>query len=151
MNKVNILTMDICIILTNIAAVAVMFLIVVYLWLDKKRFHVERQFRAAEELFDEWMALASEAVFCEEAAEDYRRTRNISAKYRAIDRASRAAWGHETAAMKKTAEELHVFLGVYRALAEDYNRKLNSKFTGAIARFLGFKKFPDIKLETEHV
>lgn len=143
--------MGICIFLANIAAIVVMFLIAVYLWLDKKRFHVERQFRAAEALFDEWMMRASEAVSCGEAAEAYRRTKNISAKYRAIDRASRAAWGHETPAMKETAEELHVFLGVYRALAEDYNRKLNSKFTGLIARFLGFKKFPDIKLETEHV
>lgn len=143
--------MDICIILVNVAAVAVMFLIVVYLWLDKKRFHVERQFRAAEKLFDEWMGLASKTVSCEETAATYRKTKNISEKYRAIDRVSQAVWGRETPAMKELAEELHVFLGVYRALAEDYNRKLNSKFTGPIARFLGFKKFPDIQLETEHV
>ena len=143
--------MDICIILANVLAVAVIFLIVVYLWLDKKRFHVERQFRAAEKLFDEWMERASEASFCEEAAATYRRTKNISEKYRAIDRMSRAAWGRALPAMKELGEELHVFLGVYRALAEDYNRKLNSKFTGHVARFLGFKKFPDIQLETEHV
>lgn len=143
--------MDICIILTNAVAIAVIFLIVVYLWLDKKRFYVERQFRAVEKQFDKWMTLALEAVSCEEAVEMYRRTKNISQKYRAIDHMSRAVWGRETPAMKELAEELHVFLGVYRALAEDYNRKLNSKFTGCVARFLGFKKFPDIKLETEHV
>lgn len=143
--------MDICIIFVNIAAIVVIFLIAVYLWLDKKRFHVERQFRAVEELFDEWMTLAAEAAPCSEAVVTYRKTKNISEKYRAIDVASRAAWGYETPAMQEIAEELHVFLGVYRALAENYNRKLNSKFTGRIARFLGFRKFPDIKLETEHV
>ena len=143
--------MDICIILINIAVIVVIFLIAVYLWLDKKRFHVERQFRAVEPLFDRWIALAAEVALCGEAVETYRRTKNISEKYRAIDRASRAVWGYETPAMKETAEELHIFLGIYRSLAEGYNRKLNSKFTGRVARLLGFKKFPDIQLETEHV
>lgn len=143
--------MNICIILANLAAVVLIFFIVVYLWLDRKRFHVERQFRAVKNLFDEWVALAEEAAPCEEAAEAYRRTKNISEKYRAIDRISWIVWGHEPPAMDALAEELRVFLGVYRALAENYNRKLNSKFTGRIAHILGFRKFPDIQLETEHV
>lgn len=148
---VNKLTMGICIVLANVAAIAVIFLIVVYLWLDKRRFHVERQFRAVEHLFDEWMGLASAVSGSEEVVVSYQTARNISEKYRAVGRMSEAVWGCETQKMKEIAGELGVFLGVYHALAEDYNRRLNSKITGRIATFLGFKKFPNIHMETEHV
>lgn len=143
--------MNICIIFANLLAVVVIFVIVVYLWLDKKRFHVERQFRAVEDLFDEWMRLASVIPSCAEAGDAYRSTKNVSKKYRAIDEACQIVWGEETSEMKAIAGELEAFLGVYRALAEDYNRRLNSKFTGRLAGFLGFKKFPNIYMETEHV
>lgn len=143
--------MDISIILANVAAIAIIFVIVVYLWLDKKRFRVENQFRAVGDLFDAWMELASALPGCEDAVTAYRRTKNVSAKYRAIGAACEAAWGRETPQMKDAAEELSVFLGVYHVLAEDYNRRLNSKFTGRIAAVLGFKKFPNIQMETEHV
>lgn len=148
---VKLLTMDIRIILANVAAVAVIFLIFVYLWLDKKRFHLERQFRAAEHLFDDWMDHARAIPSCELSVKDYTASRNITAKYWAVSAASRAAWGQETPEMKAIAEELLVFLGVYHSLAEEYNRRLNSRVTGPIARFLGFKKFPDIQLETDYV
>ena len=143
--------MDIGIILVNVLAIVVIFFIIVYLWLDKKRFRVERQFRAVSDLFDEWMALALAIPSCGDAVRSYRSTKNISKKYRAIGIASRSAWGCETTEMKATAAELEVFLGVYHVLSEDYNRRLNSKFTGKIARILGFKKFPNIQMETEHV
>lgn len=143
--------MNIIIILANIVTIAVVFLIIVYLWLDKKRFRVERQFRAAEELFDEWMELASAVLSDSNAVHEYRSTKNVSRKYRAIGEASQTVWGRETVAMKGVATELEVFLGVYHVLSEDYNRRLNSRFTGKIARVLGFKKFPNIQLETEHV
>lgn len=143
--------MNIIILLSNILAVAIIFLIVVYLWLDKERFHLERQFRAVEHLFNDWMTEASETASCESILAEYQTTKNISAKYRAVAHMSREVWGRETPSMKVLAEELSVFLGVYYALAEKYNRQLNSKFTGRIASFLGFKKFPDIQLETEHV
>lgn len=148
---VNSLTMNVLIVLSNALAIAVIFLIAVYLWLDKKRFHLERQFRAAEHLFGEWMQLAGEAADRKDILNAYRNTKNISAKYRAIGDMTRAVWGRETPAMKTLAEELSVFTGVYYTLAEKYNRQLNSRFTGRIARLLGFKKFPDIQMETEHV
>lgn len=148
---VNSLTMDILIILSNVLAIAVIFVIIVYLWLDKKRFYVERQFRAAEDLFDQWMTLASVMPSCDGAVNAYRNTKNVSRKYRAIDEVCQVVWGKETPEMKAIADELSVFLGVYRALAEDYNRRLNSKFTGYLAKFLGFKKFPNLQMETEYV
>lgn len=143
--------MDFWIILANAAAVCIIFLIAVYLWLDKKRFQVERQFRVVADLFDGWMHCASAIPSCKDGAEAYFKTRNISAKYRAIGNVSQLAWGQETPEMKRIAEELGVFLGVYHALAENYNRRLNSRFTGKVARLLGFKKFPNIQLETDHV
>ena len=143
--------MDVFIIPANLMAIAGIFLIIVYLWLDRKRFFIERQFRAVKPLFDRWMELAALIPGCKPYVEEYCRTRDISAKYRAIGHASRAAWGHETREMAETAEELSVFLGVYHALAEEYNRRLNGKFTGKIAVFLGFKKFPNIQLETTYV
>lgn len=143
--------MDIWLILLNLVVIAGIFLIFVYLWLDKKRFHVERQFRAVRKLFDAWMDSAATIPACAACAEEYRGTGNISRKYAAVAAAAEKAWGSETAEMKAAAEELTVFLGVYHSLAEDYNRLMNSRFTGKIARLLGFKKLPDLKLETEHV
>ena len=151
MMLVKLLTMDIWIILANVAAIVIVFLILVFLWLDKKRFHIERQFRAVQPLFDHWMDSAAAVPGCEEYVIVYHRTRNVTEKYRAIGAVSNQAWGYETAAMKATAGELEVFLGVYNSLAEEYNRRLNSRFTGRIARLLGFQKLPDLKLETEHV
>lgn len=141
--------MDFYIILIDLAAMAVLFFIFVYLWLDKKRFHIERQFRVAKDLFDEWMACARTLDGCGAAVERYERTRDITKKYIAIGEASKAAWGYETERMKRLAAQLEVFLGVYHALAEEYNRRLNSRFTGRLARVLGFKKLPELKLETE--
>lgn len=141
--------MDFLIILVDLAALALMGLIFVYLWLDKRRFHIERQFRAAKELFDEWMACAREIDGCGAAVDAYEKTHDVTKKYIAIGAASEKAWGYETARMKQLASQLEVFLGVYRALAEDYNRRLNSRFTGRIARFLRFEKLPELKLETE--
>lgn len=143
--------MDIWIILANIAALVIVFFIFVYLWLDKKRFHLERQFRAVAGLFDRWMDAARGLPGCDDAVAVYRQTKNITEKYRAVGIVSEKAWGYETDAMKAAAGELEVFLRVYNGLAEDYNRRLNSRFTGRIARTLGFKKLPDLKLETEHV
>lgn len=140
---------NILIILVDLAALALMGLIFVYLWLDKKRFHVERQFRAVEELFDEWMACAREIDGCGAAVDAYEKTRDVTKKYLAIGAVSEAAWGYETGRMKQLAAQLDVFLGVYHALAEEYNRRLNSRFTGRIARLLRFKKLPELKLETE--
>lgn len=148
---VNSLTMDIWILLANVLAIAVIFVIIVYLWLDKKRFRVERQFRAAADLFDEWMALSANNPSCAESVQEYRSTKNISKKYAAIYDVSQAVWGEETPEMKSIAGELSVFLGVYGVLAEEYNRRLNSKFTGPLAKFLGFKKFPNIQMEMENV
>lgn len=141
--------MDFYIILVDLAAVAMLFCIFVYLWLDKKRFHIERQFRAVKELFDEWMRCARPIDGCGAAVERYERTRDVTKKYLAIGEVSEAAWGYETERMRQLAAQLDVFLGVYRALAEDYNRRLNSRFTGPLARVLGFKKLPELKLETE--
>lgn len=143
--------MNILIISANVIAVILIFLILVYLWLDKKRFHAESQFRAVRHLFDDWMDLAAVFPECSGAVSRYRKTKNVSEKYRAIGEVSRLVWGRETAEMLSIGDELSVFLGVYRALAEEYNRRLNSKFTGVIARFLGFKKLPDIQLESMHV
>ena len=143
--------MNIWIMLSNLLAIAVIFVIIVYLWLDKKRFHAERQFRAVEDLFDEWMMLAAGSPSCADAVEVYRSTKNISKKYVAIYDACQAVWGAETPEMKSIAGELSVFLGVYGVLAEEYNRRLNSKFTGLLARFLGFKKLPNIQMEMEYV
>ena len=148
---VNSLTMNIWIILSNLMAIAVIFVIIVYLWLDKKRFHVERQFRAVEDLFDEWMTLAADNPSCVKAVEEYHSTKNISKKYLAIYDICQIIWGVKTPEMKSIAGELSVFLGVYGVLAEEYNRRLNSKFTGPLARFLGFKKFPNIQMEMEDV
>lgn len=143
--------MDFLIILCNIAVIVVLFLIVVYCWLDRKRFHVEAQFRAVRHLFDSWMTQASELPGCADFVAAYEKTGNISSKYRTIGEVNRIVWGHETLEMKKTAGELHVFLGVYQSLAEEYNRRLNSKFTGKVAALLGFKKFPNLQLETDNV
>lgn len=137
--------------MANIAAIVVIFFILVYLWLDKQRFHIERQFRAAEPLFDRWMECARELPGCGEAVSAYFGTRNNTNKYRAVGIVSERAWGYETGEMKKIAEELAVFLGVYNALAEKYNRRLNSRFTGCVAGMLGFRKLPNLKLEAEHV
>ena len=143
--------MNIWIILSNLLAIAVIFVIIVYLWLDKKRFHIERQFRAVEDLFDEWMMLAADNPSCVESVKSYRSTKNISKKYAAIYDVCQTVWGDETPEMKSIAGELSVFLGVYGVLAEEYNRRLNSRFTGFLARFLGFKKLPNIQMEMEYV
>lgn len=143
--------MDYFVILVNIVVTAVLFLIIVYCWLDRKRFHLEAQFRAVRPLFDRWMEQASDLPDCADFVAVYKKTRNVSAKYRAIGEVNQIAWGRETAEMKKIAGELHVFLGVYQSMAEEYNRRLNSKFTGKVAALLGFKKFPNLQLETDNV
>lgn len=137
------------ILLVDLAALALMGLIFIYLWLDKKRFRVLRQFRAVRELFDEWMDGARTIEGCQALVEAYEKTRDVTKKYRAIGAVSEKVWGYETARMKRIASQLDVFLGVYRSLAEDYNRRLNSRFTGRVARFLRFEKLPELKLETE--
>ena len=143
--------MNILIISANVIAILLIFLILTYLWLDKKRFHVESQFRAVRHLLDNWMNLADGFPECSDVVSRYHKTKNVSTKYCAIGEVSRLVWGRETPEMLSIGDELSVFLGVYCALAEEYNRRLNSKFTGTVARFLGFKKLPDLQLESMHV
>lgn len=137
--------------MANAAAIVVIFFILVYLWLDKQRFRIECQFRAAKPLFDRWMDCARDIPACNESVSVYYGTANVTKKYLTIGIVSEKAWGYETDEMKAIAGELTVFLGVYNALAEKYNRRLNSRFTGRVAGMLGFRKLPDLKLETAYV
>lgn len=131
------------------AVVAMIVLILTYLIEDRRRFRVERQFSAVKKLFDEWMALGGALDGCGECAEGYRKTRNVSKKYRRIAEMSRLVWGRETPRMEELAAALAPFCTVYNSLAEAYNRHLMGAVRAPVMRFLGFRELPKLDLTTQ--
>lgn len=141
--------MKVLYILLDAAVLVLIVLIAVYLIQDRRRFRVERQFSAVKRLFNEWMALGGTLNGGGECAAGYRKTRNISKKYRCIAEMSRLVWGRETSRMTELANELAPFCAVYESLAADYNRHLMGKLRAPIMRLLGFRELPKLELTTQ--
>lgn len=132
-------------ILLDAVVLAGVVLIFVYLANDRRRFRVERQFSAVRSLFDEWVGGAAKLPGCEELAAQYRRTHNISKKYRLIGALTEQV-DCPTEKMQEISERLRVFCGVYYSLAEDYNRHLMGAIREPITHFLGFRPLPQIDM-----
>ena len=136
-------------ILLDAAVLVMIVLIAAYLIQDRRRFRVERQFSAVKSLFNEWMELGGTLDGGGECAAAYRKTRNISKKYRCIAEMSRLVWGRETPRMTELANELAPFCAVYEALAGDYNRHLMGTLRAPFMRLLGFRELPKLELTTQ--
>ena len=122
-------------------------LIVFYLVQDRRRFRVENQFRAVKGLFDEWAAEAGALPGCEQTAEQYRRTKNISRKYILLAELEAQSHGRQTPRMRELARRLGTFLDVYTALAEDYNRHRMGRVRETVTRWMGFRPLPLLRPE----
>lgn len=141
--------MKVLYILLDAAVLVMIVLIAAYLIQDRRRFRVERQFSAVKSLFNEWMELGGTLDGGGDCAAAYRKTRNISKKYRCIAEMSRLVWGRETPRMTQLADELAPFCAVYEALAEDYDRHLMGKLRAPLMRVLGFRELPKLELTTQ--
>jgi len=133
-------------VLLDIFVVCVVFLILCYLIIDRSRFRVERQFIAVKALFDDWMEQGGRLEGCADTAAAYRKTRNISKKYRLIGEMSTLVWGRQTAEMEALAKELSPFCGVYEALAGPYNRRIGGRLRAPLMKLLGFQPLPGLEL-----
>lgn len=139
---------DIGIILVNLAAVALVALILLYLITDRKRFRVERQYKAVKNLLDEWVRQAEKIPGCNDAAAAYFRTHSVSEKYRQLAVLISGTQGQGTEQMMEIGQQLDTFCQVYEALAEPYNRRLMGRIGGSLLHFLGFREFPLLRFDT---
>lgn len=137
------------IVLANILAAAVILLILVYLVNDRRRFQIERQFRAVQEPFDEWAALAGRIDGCGEDAAEYRETKSISRKYGLLATLHERTYLSRSMRMRQLEAELAPFCSVYNAMADKFNRRLGGRVSGPIMRLLGFRPFPKLAFEPE--
>lgn len=140
---------NIGILLINVAAIVLIALIVAYLTQDRRRFRVERQFRAVEALMNEWVELASPLPGCGDPADEYRKTRDVSRKYRLIAALIRASHGKTSVRMQALEQELIPFTQIYAVLAEDYDRHLTGSLRGPVMRLLGFQPLPLLRFDAE--
>ncbi len=137
------------IVLANVLAVVMIVLIIVYLVNDRRRFQIERQFRAVREPFDEWAGLAGAVDGCGETAAAYREAKSVSEKYRLLALLYGQSRLNRSMRMRQLEAELAPFCSVYNGMAESFNRRLVGRASGPVMRLLGFRPLPALPFEPE--
>lgn len=150
-------------ILMIVIVIFVIFLILVYQWLDKHRFSVERNFVKNKETFKYWDSYVSEVFkddekmipLIQKVTNEKKIVRKINAFNEFQENLNRYCEGDDAASAeykkirKRSYDILKEFANVHNVLAVEYNDKLEKNIAQPVVKILRLKEMPRIYLGTE--